>query len=135
MTPTRVKIPRPLRSFANGASEVSVEGTTVGEVVRHLVNEHPGLEKHLFTPNGELRSLVTLYVNDEDIRYLQRGETPLHKGDTLTIVPAIAGGGKSRRGETPSGRSGATNSSATVGISSFPRSGWRVRKSCSVPRC
>ncbi|HLM92115.1 MAG TPA: molybdopterin-synthase adenylyltransferase MoeB [Thermoplasmata archaeon] len=92
MTPTRVKIPRPLQSFAGGATEVSVEGATVGEVIRHLADEHPGLEKHLFASSGELRSFVTLYVNDEDVRYLQRARTPIHEGDTVTIVPAIAGG-------------------------------------------
>jgi sulfur-carrier protein adenylyltransferase/sulfurtransferase len=92
MTRTKVKIPTPLRSFVGGAREVPVTGETVGEVMHTLAAEHPGLQRHLFTPAGDLRTFVTIYLNDQDVRYLQRGETPTHEGDTVAIVPAIAGG-------------------------------------------
>lgn len=97
MTQTRVKIPTPLRPFAGGSSEVAVTGDTVAEVVRGLATQYPKLQKHLFTPAGELRNFVTVYLNDEDVRYLQRGETPTHEGDIVAIVPAIAGGSPAAR--------------------------------------
>jgi sulfur-carrier protein adenylyltransferase/sulfurtransferase len=92
MTQTRVQIPAPLRPFTGGAPELSVEGDTVLEVVQRLTVQHPGLEKHLIKPSGELRNGVALYLNDEDVRNLERGQTPTQNGDILSIVPAIAGG-------------------------------------------
>jgi sulfur-carrier protein adenylyltransferase/sulfurtransferase len=91
-----VKIPTPLRPFAGGSSEVALEGSTVGGLVRALATEHPPLLRHLFTPGGELRNFVTLYLNDQDVRALQRGDTPLKDGDIVSIVPAIAGGASIR---------------------------------------
>ncbi|MGA8425782.1 MAG: MoaD/ThiS family protein, partial [Thermoplasmata archaeon] len=92
MAKIQIRIPTPLRSFTAGLAQISVEGGTVGDGIRHLVVAHPGLERHLFTPDGKLRSFVTVYLNEEDVRYLERDATPLNDGDTISIVPAIAGG-------------------------------------------
>jgi adenylyltransferase/sulfurtransferase len=92
MPKATVKVPTPLRPFAGGASELSVEGSTVGSVIRALAESHPSLQRHLFTPEGRLRNFVTIYLNDQDIRYLERESTPLKEGDIVAIVPAVAGG-------------------------------------------
>ena len=92
MSRITVRVPTPLRPFAGGQSEVAVEGATVGDSVRALARSHPALERHLFTPEGQLRRFVTVYLNDEDIRYLERDATPVREGDVVSIVPAIAGG-------------------------------------------
>jgi adenylyltransferase/sulfurtransferase len=92
MALTTVKIPAPLRSFAGGSTEVAVEGSTVGGVVRELVARFPALGRHLYASGGELRNFVTVYLNDEDIRYLRRSESPVKEGDVISIVPALAGG-------------------------------------------
>ncbi|MGA8275020.1 MAG: molybdopterin-synthase adenylyltransferase MoeB [Thermoplasmata archaeon] len=92
MARTTVKIPTPLRPFAGGSAEISLDGTTVGGVVRELADRYPSLRRHLFTQGGELRNFVTLYLNDQDIRYLQRDGTAVKDGDIVSIVPAIAGG-------------------------------------------
>jgi adenylyltransferase/sulfurtransferase len=78
--------------LAGGSAEIPLDGTTVGGVVRELAERYPPLRRHLFTPGGELRNFVTLYLNDQDVRYLQRGETVVNEGDVVSIVPAIAGG-------------------------------------------
>ncbi|MGD0588015.1 MAG: molybdopterin-synthase adenylyltransferase MoeB [Thermoplasmata archaeon] len=92
MPKATVKVPTPLRSFTGGASELSLEGTTVGAVIRGLAEANPALKHHLFTPEGRLRNFVTVYLNDEDIRYLEREATVLKEGDIVSIVPAVAGG-------------------------------------------
>jgi sulfur-carrier protein adenylyltransferase/sulfurtransferase len=92
MAKTLVKVPTALRSFAGGNAEVSVDGATVGGVVQQLADAHPALKRHLYGSDGRLRSFVTLYLNDEDVRYLQRDATPVKEGDVVSIVPAIAGG-------------------------------------------
>ncbi len=92
MPKATVKIPTPLRSFAGGAAELALEGSTVGGVIRSLADSNPALKRHLFTPEGRLRSFVTVYLNDEDIRFLDREATPLKEGDVVSIVPAVAGG-------------------------------------------
>ena len=71
---------------------VEVQGATVGEAMSSLVSQHPDLRKHLYTDDGKLRAFVNLYVNDEDIRYLQKEATELKDGDNISIVPSIAGG-------------------------------------------
>ncbi|MCI4332021.1 MAG: molybdopterin-synthase adenylyltransferase MoeB [Thermoplasmata archaeon] len=88
----QVKLPGPLRPLAGGASVVAGAGTTVGEVLRSLVTVYPALERHLFLPGGKLRGSVAVYRNDEDIRGLEMERTPLHDGDTVSLVPSIAGG-------------------------------------------
>ena len=73
-------------------ASVDVQGSTVGEAMNALVAQHPDLRKHLYTEDGKLRAFVNLYVNDEDIRYLQKEATALKDGDNISIVPSIAGG-------------------------------------------
>jgi sulfur-carrier protein adenylyltransferase/sulfurtransferase len=92
MSRVQVKVPTPLRGFTGGDSVSEAEGATVGEVLRELTQRHRELEKHLFNAGGELRNFVTVYLNDEDVRYLEREATPVRTGDVLSIVPAIAGG-------------------------------------------
>lgn len=88
----RVRVPAPLRRFTGGEPELTVDGATVGELISRLVADRPGLARHLLSPEGKLRSFVTLYLNDEDVRYLEREKTPVKDGDVLSIVPSIAGG-------------------------------------------
>src|ERR671910_3573601 len=88
----KILIPTPLRPFTDKQEAVEVAGGTVGELLQQLMTKHQGLKKHLYTDDGKLRSFVNVYVNDEDIRYLQREETPVKDGDTLSIIPSVAGG-------------------------------------------
>ena len=89
---TTLRIPTPLRPYAEGQSEVSVQGANVGEALDDLIGQFPGLEKHLFTETEELRPFVNLFLGDEDVRHLQGVNTPLKDGDKLMIIPSIAGG-------------------------------------------
>jgi MoaD family protein len=89
---SKIHIPTPLRQYAGKQSSVEVQGATVGEAMNALVAQHPDLRKHLYTEEGKLRAFVNLYVNDEDIRYLQKEATALSAGDNISIVPSIAGG-------------------------------------------
>ena len=88
----RILIPTPLRQYADKLNAVDMTGGTVGEVLGALTLKYADLRKHLYTDEGRLRSFVNVYVNDEDIRYLQKDATPLKDGDTVSIVPSIAGG-------------------------------------------
>ena len=88
-----IVIPTPLRQYASGQKTVAVNGTTVGQALDALTTAHPDLRRHLFSEDGQLRSFVNVYLGDEDVRYLNRGETPLTNGATLSIVPSVAGGG------------------------------------------
>lgn len=88
----KILIPTPLRQFADQKDTVDGPGTTVAEVLDALTAQHPDLRKNLFTEEGKLRSFVNVYVNDEDIRYLQREKTAISEADVLSIVPSIAGG-------------------------------------------
>lgn len=87
-----LRIPTPLRPYANGQSELTVQGDTVAEALADLTDRYPDLRHHLFTEEGELRAFVNLFLNDEDIRYLRGTETPLKDEDRLMILPSIAGG-------------------------------------------
>ncbi len=87
-----IHIPTPLRQYVAKHASVQVPGTTVGEAMNALVAQHPDLRRHLYTDDGKLRSFVNLYVNDEDIRYLQKEATAVKDGDNISIVPSIAGG-------------------------------------------
>lgn len=89
---SKIHIPTPLRQYVGKQSSVDVKGSTVGEAMSTLVTLHPDLKKHLYTDEGKLRAFVNLYVNDEDIRYLQKEATALNDGDDISIVPSIAGG-------------------------------------------
>jgi sulfur-carrier protein adenylyltransferase/sulfurtransferase len=88
----KIQIPTPLRPFTDKLDVVEVEGTTIGELLGNLTTKFAGLRQHLFTAEGKMRSFVNVYVNDEDIRYLQKDQTPLKAGDTVTIIPSVAGG-------------------------------------------
>jgi molybdopterin converting factor small subunit len=89
---SKIHIPTPLRQYVGKQSTVEVKGATVGEALTSLVAQHPDLKKHLYTDDGKLRAFVNLYVNDEDIRYLQKEATAVQDGDSISIVPSIAGG-------------------------------------------
>jgi sulfur-carrier protein adenylyltransferase/sulfurtransferase len=88
----RVLIPTPLRPFTGKQEVVEVSGATVGELLADLTRQFDGLKKHLYTEEGRLRSFVNIYVNDEDIRYLQKEGTAVKNGDTISIIPSVAGG-------------------------------------------
>lgn len=90
--PVNVMIPTPLRPFVGKKSVIEVKAASVGEALRSLTTEFADLRKHLYTDEGKIRSFVNVYVNDEDIRYLEKENTPLKDGDTVSIVPSIAGG-------------------------------------------
>jgi len=90
--PVNVMIPTPLRPFVGKKSAIELKAATVGEALRVLTTEFADLRKHLYTDEGKIRSFVNVYVNDEDIRYLEKENTPLKDGDTVSIVPSIAGG-------------------------------------------
>ncbi|HVT59072.1 MAG TPA: molybdopterin-synthase adenylyltransferase MoeB [Thermoanaerobaculia bacterium] len=87
-----IQIPTPLRRFTAELGEVQVEGATVAEALGDLTRRYPGLQPHLYTEDGHLRSFVNVFLNDDDVRHLQRGSTRVAAGDTLTIIPSIAGG-------------------------------------------
>jgi molybdopterin synthase sulfur carrier subunit len=87
-----VRIPTQLRQLAGGASEVSVEGGTVGEALKALDAAHPGFAERLYDDSGNLRRFVNVFVAEEDIRFLDGLDTTLVDGQTVSIVPAVAGG-------------------------------------------
>ena len=88
----KILVPTPLRQYAGKQAAVDVQATTVGEALNLLTSTYPDLRKHLYSDEGKLRSFVNLYLNDDDIRYLQQDQTAVKEGDTLSIVPSIAGG-------------------------------------------
>jgi len=87
-----VKIPPVLREHTNGEREVAADGANVGEVLRSLAGAHPATESQLFSEDGALNRYVNVYVNDEDVRVLDGLDTAVGDGDTLVILPAMAGG-------------------------------------------
>jgi molybdopterin converting factor small subunit len=87
-----LRIPTPLRPYAEGQAEVKVQGNNVGEALNDLVTQFPALKKHLFNDADELRPFVNLFLGEEDVRYLQGVGTPLKEDDKLMIIPSIAGG-------------------------------------------
>lgn len=90
----RVRVPTPLRKFTNGADEVKAQGNTVRVLVDDLENKFPGIKERICDETGKIRRFVNVYVNGDDIRFLQNMETALKEGDAISIVPAIAGGRK-----------------------------------------
>jgi len=89
---TKIHIPTPLRQYAGKQADVAVNARTVAEALSELVSKHPDLRRHLYTSDGKLRAFVNVYVNDEDVRYLEKEATALKDSDTISIVPSIAGG-------------------------------------------
>jgi molybdopterin converting factor small subunit len=88
----KVMIPTPLRIYAGKRDSAEVSAATVGEALSGLTGQFAELRKHLYTEDGKLRAFVNVYLNDEDIRYLKQENTPTKDGDTISIIPSIAGG-------------------------------------------
>lgn len=100
----KVSIPTPLRRYTDGNGVIEVSGSSVASALDSLLQQYPSLKKQLYTDDGRLRSFVNVYLNDEDIRYLQKTETAVKAGDTISIVPSIAGGLRIHHGDTESRR-------------------------------
>jgi len=90
--PTKVRNPTPLRKLTNNEEVVEVIAKTVGNAITELQSRYPGIKERLVDENGAVRRFVNVYVNEEDIRFLQNQQTPLKDGDEVSIIPAIAGG-------------------------------------------
>src|ERR687892_2113152 len=99
--PNIIHIPTPLRPFTDKHESIEVSGATVGELLADLTKKYEGLRKHLYADDGRLRNFVNVYLNDEDIRYLQKEKTPVKPGDSLSIVPSVAGGAAPEPKATP----------------------------------
>src|SRR4026208_39412 len=89
---TKILIPTPLRPYTAKQDAAAAEGATGGGLRTDLTAKHAGLKAHLYNEQGKLRSFVNVYVNEEDIRYLQKEQTPIAPGDTVSIIPPVAGG-------------------------------------------
>ena len=87
-----VIIPTPLRKFTNNTARLNVQAKTVSDMIQILITQFPDLRKHLLDANGSVPSFINIFVNDDDIRNLQREQTVVMEGATVSIVPAIAGG-------------------------------------------
>ena len=87
-----VRIPTPLRKLTNEQETIEVNSETVGAAIDHLEDQFPGIKERLVDEDGEVRRFVNVYVNEEDIRFLDNQATPLKDGDDISIIPAIAGG-------------------------------------------
>lgn len=90
--PVKVIIPTPLRQYADKKESMEVQAKTVAEALGAITSQYGDLRKHLYNDEGKLRSFVNIYVGDEDIRFLQKEQTPLKEDDVISIVPSIAGG-------------------------------------------
>jgi MoaD family protein len=99
--PVKVIIPTPLRPYAGKHNSVEYKAATVADALGQLTTQFGELKRHLFTEDGKLRSFVNVYVNDEDIRYLLKEGTQIKDGDTISIVPSIAGGAFESREKLP----------------------------------
>ncbi len=88
----RVRVPTPLRRFTAGVDEVAASGDSVRAVIEDLEQRHPGMRERLFDDKGELRRFVNIYLNGNDIRFLDQLDSKVKDGDEISIVPAIAGG-------------------------------------------
>lgn len=88
----KVRIPTPLRKLTNNDELIEVKAGTVGDAITELQSRFPGIQERLIDETGEVRRFVNVYVNEEDIRFLQNQKTPLKDGDEISIIPAIAGG-------------------------------------------
>jgi molybdopterin synthase sulfur carrier subunit len=87
-----VRVPTMLRAAVGGERSVAAEGTTLRELISSVDSRHPGFASQLLETDGRQRTFVNIYVNDEDVRYLQGLETPVEEGDVISILPAVAGG-------------------------------------------
>ena len=91
--PVEVRLPTVLRQHAGGQATVKANGSTLGEAIDDLVRQFPGLAGQVVTPEGTLHRFVNVYVNDDDVRYLDKLDTKLDDGDVISMLPAVAGGG------------------------------------------
>jgi sulfur-carrier protein len=89
---TKVRIPTPLRKLTNNEEVVEVKAGNIADAIIELQSRYPGIKERLVDDQGEVRRFVNVYVNEEDIRFLQNQQTPLNDGDEVSIIPAIAGG-------------------------------------------
>jgi MoaD family protein len=89
---TKVRIPTPLRKLTNDEELVEVNAATIGDAITELQGRYPGIKERLLDESGAVRRFVNVYVNEEDIRFLQNQQTALKDGDEISIIPAIAGG-------------------------------------------
>ncbi|MBZ5570341.1 MAG: MoaD/ThiS family protein [Acidobacteriia bacterium] len=89
---TKIHIPTPLRQYAGKQATIEIKAGTIGDALSGLISKHPDLRRHLYTDEGKLRAFVNVYLNDEDVRYLQKEATAVKDSDTISIVPSIAGG-------------------------------------------
>jgi sulfur-carrier protein len=96
MAMPKIHIPTPLRQYAGKQAAVEVKAGTIADSLNDLVAQHPDLRRHLYTDEGKLRAFVNVYLNDEDVRYLQKEATSVNDSDTISIVPSIAGGSHCR---------------------------------------
>ena len=88
----KIHIPTPFRQYTGKQSAIEVKARTIGEALSGRVAQHPDLRRHLYTDEGKLRAFVNVYLNDEDVRYLEKDATAVKEGDSISIVPSIAGG-------------------------------------------
>jgi molybdopterin converting factor small subunit len=88
----KIHIPTPLRQYTGKQAAVEVKAGTISDALGDLVAQHPDLRRHLYNDDGKLRAFVNVYLNDEDVRYLQKEATAVQDGDSISIVPSIAGG-------------------------------------------
>ena len=102
----KILIPTPLRPYTDKQDSVDASGATIGELLADLTRRHEGLKTHLYNEQGKLRSFVNVYINDEDIRYLQKEQTPVDASDTVSIIPSVAGGVEAVAPPSPSARAG-----------------------------
>jgi len=91
-TMAKIHIPTPLHQYTGKQATVDIGAANIGEALNRLVARHPDLRRHLYNDDGKLRAFVNVYLNDEDIRYLQKEATALKDNDSISIVPSIAGG-------------------------------------------
>ena len=87
-----VRVPTPLQKLTQNQAEVKASGTTIKELIEDLEKNFPGIKERVCDETGKIRRFINIYVNEEDVRFLQRDETPLEDGDEISIIPAIAGG-------------------------------------------
>jgi sulfur-carrier protein len=90
--PVEVRLPTVLRPHAGGQTRVAANGATIGEVLSDLVAEYPGMADQVLTQDGSLHRFVNVYLNDDDVRYMEQLDTKVSDGDTVSILPAVAGG-------------------------------------------
>lgn len=92
--PVEVRIPTVFRKFTGNESVVSVEGSTIGELLEQIEARYPGFKEQLMSEDGQLHRFVNVYVNDEDARYLDKLDTEVSEGDTVSLLPSVAGGAR-----------------------------------------